>query len=140
MGFQAAGAAPIVKGEPIDEPQTIASAIRIGNPASWEHAVNARDESGGNIDSVTDAEIIDAYIRLAREEGIFCEPASAASVAGVLKLAQQGEDLKDLKVVCILTGMGLKDPTTVENHARVELEYVETNVDQVAALLGKESR
>lgn len=140
MGFQAAGAAPIVKGEPIEEPQTIASAIRIGNPASWDRAVNARDESGGNIDVVTDAEIIDAYIRLARDEGIFCEPASAASVAGVLKLAEQGDDLQGLNVVCILTGMGLKDPTTVENHALVELEYVEPDVDQVAALLGKESR
>ncbi len=138
MGFQAANAAPIVRGEPIEEPQTIASAIRIGNPASWEHAVNARDESGGDIDAVTDGEIIEAYIRLAREEGIFCEPASAASVAGVLKLAEDGEELKDHTVVCILTGMGLKDPTTVENHALVELEYVEPDVDSVAALLGKD--
>ncbi|MXZ02698.1 MAG: pyridoxal-phosphate dependent enzyme, partial [Chloroflexi bacterium] len=89
------------------------------------------------IDAVTDAEIIEAYIRLARDEGIFCEPASAASVAGILKLAEQGEDLQGLNVVCILTGMGLKDPTTVENHALVELEYVEPDVDQVAALLGK---
>ena len=137
MGFQAAGAAPIVKGEPIEEPQTIASAIRIGNPASWDRAVNARDESGGTIDAVTDAEIIEAYIRLARDEGIFCEPASAASVAGILKLAEQGDDLRGLNIVCILTGMGLKDPTTVENHALVELEYVEPDVDQVAALLGK---
>ncbi len=138
MGFQAANAAPIVHGEPIEDPQTIASAIRIGNPASWQHAVNARDESGGDIDAVTDGEIIEAYIRLARDEGIFCEPASAASVAGVLKLAEYGEELSDLTVVCILTGIGLKDPTTVENHALVELEYVEADVDQVAELLGKD--
>ena len=138
MGFQAANAAPIVRGEPIEEPQTIASAIRIGNPASWEHAVNARDESGGDIDAVTDGAIIEAYIRLAREEGIFCEPASAASVAGFLRLAEDGEDLTDLTAVCILTGMGLKDPTTVENHALVELEYVEPDVDSVAALLDKD--
>ncbi len=139
MGFQAAGAAPIVRDEKIEDPQTIASAIRIGNPASWQRAVNARDESGGNIDAVSDAEIIEAYIRLAREEGIFCEPASAASVAGLIKLASQGEDLKNLTAVCILTGMGLKDPTTVENHALVELEYVEPDVEQVAALLSKDA-
>ena len=139
MGFQAAGAAPIVRDEKIEDPQTIASAIRIGNPASWQRAVNARDESGGNIDAVSDAEIIEAYIRLAREEGIFCEPASAASVAGLIKLASQGEDLENLTAVCILTGMGLKDPTTVENHALVELEYVEPDVEQVAALLSKDA-
>ena len=139
MGFQAAGAAPIVKGEPIHEPQTIASAIRIGNPASWDRAVAARDESDGNIDAVTDAEIIEAYIRLARDEGIFCEPASAASVAGLIKLASQDESFEDQVVVCILTGMGLKDPTTVENHALVELEYVEPDVEQVAALLSKDA-
>ncbi len=138
MGFQAANAAPIVRGEPIEDPQTIASAIRIGNPASWDRAVAARDESDGNIDAVTDAEIIEAYIRLAREEGIFCEPASAASVAGVLKLAAAGEDLNGLNVVCILTGMGLKDPTTVENHALVKLEYVEADADQVAALISND--
>ncbi len=135
MGFQAANAAPIVHGAPIENPQTIASAIRIGNPASWRYAVEARDESDGDIDAVTDGEIIQAYIRLARDEGVFCEPASAASVAGLLKLAEKGEDFKGLNVVCILTGMGLKDPTTVENHALVELEYVEPDVDRVAALL-----
>ena len=88
---------------------------------------------------MSDAEIIEAYIRLAREEGIFCEPASAASVAGLIKLASQGEDLENLTAVCILTGMGLKDPTTVENHALVELEYVEPDVEQVAALLSKDA-
>ena len=135
MGFQAAGAAPIVQGTPIDDPQTIASAIRIGNPASWEHAENARDESNGIIDKVTDSEIISAYIRLAREEGLFCEPASAASVAGFIKLAQQEQDISNQASVCILTGSGLKDPTTVENHALVELEYVEPDIDTVASML-----
>lgn len=135
MGFQAAGAAPIVQGAPIDDPQTIASAIRIGNPASWEHAENARDESNGIIDKVTDSEIISAYIRLAREEGLFCEPASAVSVAGFIKLAQQEQDISNQASVCILTGSGLKDPTTVENHALVELEYVEPDIDTVASML-----
>lgn len=136
MGFQAAGAAPIVQGAPIDDPQTIASAIRIGNPASWEHAENARDESNGIIDKVTDSEIINAYIRLAREEGLFCEPASAASVAGFIKLAKEGQqDISNQASVCILTGSGLKDPTTVENHALVELEYVEPDIDAIASML-----
>lgn len=136
MGFQAAGAAPIVQGAPIDDPQTIASAIRIGNPASWEHAENARDESNGIIDKVTDSEIINAYIRLAREEGLFCEPASAASVAGFIKLAKEGQqDVSNQASVCILTGSGLKDPTTVENHALVELEYVEPDIDAIASML-----
>lgn len=136
MGFQAAGAAPIVQGAPIEDPQTIASAIRIGNPASWEHAENARDESNGIIDKVTDSEIINAYIRLAREEGLFCEPASAASVAGFIKLAKEGQqDITNQASVCILTGSGLKDPTTVENHALVELEYVEPDIDAIASML-----
>lgn len=137
MGFQAAGAAPIVDGEPIAEPHTIASAIRIGNPASWRSAVTAREESGGSISKVTDTEIVGAYIRLAREEGLFCEPASAASVAGFLKIAGDGEVGSDQVVVCVLTGMGLKDPTTAENHALVELEYVEPDTDEVARVLNR---
>jgi threonine synthase len=112
MGFQAAGAAPIVEDRPIENPQTVATAIRIGNPASWKSAVAARDESGGTIAAVTDEEIIQAYYRLAREEGIFAEPASAASVAGLLKMTGKGLDLKDKKVVCVITGTGLKDPET----------------------------
>ncbi len=112
MGFQAAGAAPIVLGHPIEEPKTIASAIRIGNPASWQPAVAARDESGGVIEAVTDDEIIEAYRMLAREEGIFCEPASAASVAGLLKLAREGRLPSNAVAVCIITGSGLKDPET----------------------------
>ncbi len=109
-GFQAAGAAPLVLGHPVEEPETIASAIRIGNPASWKTAIAARDESGGDIRAVTDDEILMAYRRLAQEEGIFCEPASAASVAGLLKIARGGIDLAGKTVVCIITGTGLKDP------------------------------
>lgn len=112
MGFQAAGAAPIVLGHPVDDPQTIATAIRIGNPASWQGAVAARDESRGLIDSVTDEEIMAAYYKLAREEGIFGEPASAACVAGLLKVAREGLSLRDRTVVCVITGSGLKDPET----------------------------
>ena len=111
-GFQAAGAAPIVMGQVVPYPETIATAIRIGNPASWKKAENARDQSGGLIDSVSDEEILDAYKLLASEEGIFAEPASAASVAGVIKLAKTDYFKPDSKVVCILTGNGLKDPDT----------------------------
>ena len=107
-GFQAAGAAPIVRGEAVSDPQTIATAIRIGNPASWNGAVRARDESGGSITAVTDDEIIDAYRFLSRHEGVFCEPASAAAVAGLRKLAAAGP--KPKQVVCVLTGNGMKDP------------------------------
>jgi threonine synthase len=107
-GFQAAGAAPIVTGEVVADPQTIATAIRIGNPASWNGAVRARDESGGSITAVTDDEILDAYKFLARCEGIFCEPASAAAVAGLRKLARTAT--KPRQVVCVLTGNGMKDP------------------------------
>ena len=115
LGFQAAGAAPIVKKHPIANPHTIATAIKIGNPASWTQAENARDESGGLINAVTDREIIQAYKLLAQKEGVFVEPASAASVAGVLKLAKFGYfkrlgKNKQIKIVCILTGHGLKDP------------------------------
>ena len=111
MGFQAAGAAPIVKGKPIEKPKTVATAIRIGNPASWKGATTARDESGGIIDSVTDDEIVAAYRFLASKEGIFGEPASAASVAGLIKAAKQGLKLTNRRVVCIITGTGLKDPS-----------------------------
>ncbi|MFH1413789.1 MAG: threonine synthase [Candidatus Omnitrophota bacterium] len=117
LGFQAEGAAPIVRGHPIENPQTLATAIRIGNPASWKMAEQARDESGGLIDMVSDDEIIEAYKMLASKEGVFVEPASAASVAGLLKLHKQKyfslepktQNLKP-KIVCILTGHGLKDP------------------------------
>ena len=122
MGFQAEGAAPIVRGERVVEPNTIASALRIGNPASWESAIAARDESGGVIDTVSDEEILEAYKLLARHEGIFCEPASAASVAGLLKLSRQGALLADKRIVCVITGTGLKDPEMAAQHAELPLE------------------
>ncbi|MBV9022285.1 MAG: threonine synthase [Streptomycetaceae bacterium] len=109
-GFQASGAAPIVRGEPVRNPQTIATAIRIGNPASWQFAEMARDESGGLIDSVTDRQILSAYRLLASREGVFVEPASAASVAGLLKAAEEGKIDPDQRIVCTVTGNGLKDP------------------------------
>jgi threonine synthase len=109
-GFQAAGAAPIVEGHVVEQPQTIATAIRIGNPASWTKALAARDESGGRIDAVTDREILAAYRLLARSEAVFVEPASAASVAGLLKVAAAGELPAGSRVVCTVTGNGLKDP------------------------------
>ena len=112
MGFQAEGAAPIVRGHPIKEPQTVATAIRIGNPASWQKAVAARDESGGLIDMVSDGEILASYRLMASKGGIFAEPASAASLAGLLKLSRQGMDLSHGRVVCVVTGSGLKDPDT----------------------------
>jgi threonine synthase len=113
LGFQAEGAAPIVRGHLIKNPKTIATAIRIGNPASWKQAEAARDESGGLIDTVSDKQIIEAYKLLAAREGIFVEPASAASVAGLLKLAKKNYFKKRTRIVCILTGHGLKDPDRV---------------------------
>jgi len=116
-GYQAAGAAPLVGGAPVPQPETFATAIRIGNPASWSGAIAARDESGGAIDAVTDAEIRDAYAFAARCEGIFCEPASAASIAGLRKRARGG-GLRDVRrVVCVLTGNGMKDPESARSLA-----------------------
>jgi threonine synthase len=117
FGFQAAGAAPIVLGHPVEKPETIATAIRIGNPASWKQAEAARDESGGLIETVTDDEIVAAYRELATSQGVFCEPASAASLAGVCKLAAAGRIPAGATVVCVLTGHGLKDPETAERTA-----------------------
>jgi threonine synthase len=113
LGFQAEGAAPIVRGEPVESPETVATAIRIGNPASWEGATAARDESGGLIETVTDDEILEAQRMIVQLEGVFCEPASAAGVAGVRRLATEGRLGADL-VVCVLTGHGLKDPDAVQ--------------------------
>ncbi|MCK9595472.1 MAG: threonine synthase [Candidatus Omnitrophica bacterium] len=116
LGFQAEGAAPIVRGKPIKKPETIATAIRIGNPASWELAEQARNESKGLIDMVSDKQILEAYKLLADKDGVFAEPASAASVAGMLKLAKRGYFKKygrqrsAVKIICVLTGHGLKDP------------------------------
>ena len=107
-GFQAAGAAPLVLGRPVEQPETVASAIRIGNPARWEQAMNAMTSSGGSVNAVSDEQILDAYRFLAREEGVFCEPGSAASVAGLLAHGAGGAE----RVACVLTGHGLKDPDT----------------------------
>ncbi len=135
-GFQAAGAAPLVAGHPVDHPETVATAIRIGNPASWTLATRARDESGGRIDAVTDDDILAAYRALAREEGVFCEPASAASVAGVTRAAEAGELDPDSLVVCVLTGNGLKDPTTAESGLAVDVVETDPTVGGVAKALG----
>jgi threonine synthase len=110
LGFQAAGSAPIVSGQRVAAPQTIATAIRIGNPASWEQAIAARDESDGDIQAVTDRQILAAYRVLAQREGVFVEPASAASVAGLLQAHEQGLVAAGSRVVCTVTGNGLKDP------------------------------
>jgi threonine synthase len=136
LGFQAAGAAPIVLGHPVAEPETVATAIRIGNPASWEKAVAARDESGGLIHAVTDEEILHAQRDLAGE-GVFVEPASAASIAGLLKLASEGyftgED-REVVVTATVTGHGLKDPQTAIAQSPAPLS-VEADLDKVVALI-----
>jgi threonine synthase len=135
LGWQATGAAPLVSGEPVPHPETLATAIRIGNPASWEGAVAARDESGGHIGAVTDAEILDAYRLLATLEGYFVEPASAAAVAGLFRAAAEGKVEPEETVVCTLTGHGLKDPERAISE--VELgATVEPTAAAVAAELG----
>src|SRR3989339_1106498 len=135
IGFQAEGAAPIVRGHPIENPETLATAIRIGNPASWKSAVAAAEESGGSISIVTDSEIVDAYKLVATKEGIFCEPASAASVAGVLKLAKAGKISHGSTIVCILTGHGLKDPDNAIMFGE-KPTFIPCKVDAVAKKLG----
>jgi threonine synthase len=135
-GFQASGAAPLVLGHPVEHPETVATAIRIGNPASWNSAVAARDDSGGRISAVTDQQILHAHRELARLEGVFCEPASAASVAGVIQAAQDRQLDPDALVVCVLTGNGLKDPTTAEAGLTVNVTEAEPTVAGVAHALG----
>ena len=135
LGWQAAGSAPLVLGEPVPYPETIATAIRIGNPASWDGAIAARDESGGAIRAVTDDQILDAYRTLASLEGVFVEPASAASVAGLLQAASDGMLERDETVVCTVTGHGLKDP----NRAIAQIDArpaVDATVDAVSEELG----
>jgi threonine synthase len=135
LGFQAAGASPLVLGRPVPNPETIATAIRIGNPASWEGAIRARDESGGLVEAVTDQEILEAYRLLASLEGIFAEPASAASVAGLVKLNRTGRLAHYSRVVCVLTGHGLKDPGIAMEMA-VRPEEVPAALGAVAKALG----
>jgi threonine synthase len=135
MGFQAAGAAPIVQGHPIASPDTLATAIRIGNPASWEKAIAAQEASQGAFAAVTDEEILAAYRILAGEEGIFCEPASAASVAGLLKVKDQVP--QGATIVCVLTGNGLKDPDTAINHSNNPVKSgITANLEAVAQVMG----
>ena len=133
-GFQAAGAAPLVLGHKVDDPQTIATAIRIGNPASGEFALKAAEESNGSIRAVTDKQILEAY-RLVAKHGIFCEPASAASVAGLLTLHEKGEIPAGAKVVCVLTGHGLKDPDWAIACGS-KPTVINPTVDEAAAALG----
>ena len=135
MGFQAAGAAPLVTGQPVAAPDTFATAIRIGNPASWNQAIAARDQSGGAFNAVTDDEIAAAYSLLASEEGIFCEPASAASVAGLLKIRDQVP--AGARIVCVLTGNGLKDPeAAIERSGNQFKAGLSADADSLAKVMG----
>jgi len=135
FGFQAEGAAPIVLGHRVEAPDTIATAIRIGDPASWTKAVAARDESGGLIEAVSDAQILDAWRDLAHLEGVFCEPSSAASLAGIRRLAAGNRLDRDATIVCVLTGSGLKDPTTAAANVGSPL-VADPTASAVAATLG----
>jgi threonine synthase len=130
-GFEAEGSAAIVRGEVISAPETFATAIRIGNPASWKEAERAANDSGGFIDSVTDDEIRAAYKLIAKHEGIFCEPASAASLAGLIKYAGSGISLAGATVTCVLTGNGLKDPDSAMKASDVELTPVEATAERL---------
>ena len=135
MGFEAEGAAAIVKGERIMKPETIATAIRIGNPASWKQAENARDKSGGVINFVNDDEIVEAYRLIAANEGILCEPASAASVAGVIKALKLGLVEDNKKIVCILTGNGLKDPDSAINYSGCEVKKTSAELQDIIKVM-----
>ena len=136
MGWQAEGAAPIVHGAPVENPETIATAIRIGNPASWEHAVKAATESSGAIDMVSDEEILDAHRMLARTAGIFVEPASAAGIAGLLKCHAAGGVPDGSTVVATVTGHGLKDPGVAVENSLAESTVVDADLDSVLAVIG----
>jgi threonine synthase len=137
FGFQAEGAAALVKGAPIENPETIATAIRIGNPASAHLAMNAVKESTGLVEMVTDEEILHAYQQLAKMEGIFAEPASAASLAGIMKLSRLGKLEKNKQVVCVLTGNGLKDPNIALKAVGHDPLVVESNVKAVMSVIGR---
>ena len=135
IGFQAEGAAPIVRGHIVENPETLATAIRIGNPASWKQAVAAAEESGGSISIVTDMEIVEAYKMIGAKEGVFCEPASAASVAGVLKLRKANKIPDGKTIVCVLTGHGLKDPDNAINFGE-KPTFVPCKIEEVVKRLG----
>ena len=136
IGFEASGAAPIVLNKVVEKPKTIATAIRIGNPASWKQAVNAAKESGGFIDTVSDGEIIEAYKLLHQMEGVACEPASAASVAGLIKSCKLKKIQPESTVVCVLTGNGLKDPDSAIKFSKSEDLEVEANLNKIVSKLG----
>ena len=133
MGFEAEGAAAIVKGERIMNPETLATAIRIGNPASWKFAEAARDESGGMINYVTDEEIVKAYKLIASSEGILAEPASAASVAGLIKVKDQVKE--GSKIVCILTGNGLKDPDNAIKYSNADVKKTSSELNDILKVM-----
>jgi threonine synthase len=135
LGWQASGAAPIVLGEPVLHPETLATAIQIGNPANWQRAVDARDESDGHIGAVTDVQIMDAYRLLASEEGVFVEPASAAAIAGLLQAAAEGRVGRDDVVVCTMTGHGLKDPQRAISEIEIG-DAIDPTVTAVANAVG----
>ncbi|MCY7539884.1 threonine synthase [Bacillus pumilus] len=139
-GFEAEGAAAIVRNEVIEQPETVATAIRIGNPASWKQAVAAADESNGKIDEVTDEEILHAYQLIAREEGVFAEPGSCASIAGVLKQVKSGEIKPGSKVVAVLTGNGLKDPNTAIDISQIKPVTLDADENQILEHLEKAAR
>ena len=135
MGFQASGSAPLVSGERVKNPETLATAIRIGNPANWQKALDVQAASGGQFNAVTDEEIISAYRKLGGNEGIFCEPASAASVAGLLKVKDQVPT--GATVVCVLTGNGLKDPDSAIKHSENQFHQgVDPELAAVAKVMG----
>ena len=136
MGWQAEGAAPIVRGEVIDAPETVATAIRIGNPASWQLAIEASEESSGTIDSVTDEEILDAHRMLARTEGIFVEPASAAGIAGIVKSNARGDIPKNSTLVVTVTGHGLKDPAIAIENSAAKSVVVDPDLESVLDAIG----
>ena len=138
MGWQAEGAAPIVRGEPIESPETIATAIRIGNPASWDLASRASEESSGAIDCVSDEEILDAHRLLARTEGLFVEPASAACIAGIVKSKARGEIPEGSILVVTVTGHGLKDPGIAIDNANTKSVVVESDIESVLEAIGME--
>lgn len=135
MGFEATGSAAIVRGERIMKPETIATAIRIGNPASWAQAEAARDESKGCIDCVTDEEIIEAYKLIASNEGILCEPASAASFAGLIKAHKAGLVQSGTKIVCVLTGNGLKDPDSAIKYSGTEVKKTSSEINDILKVM-----
>ena len=136
MGWQAKGAAPFVLGKPIDNPETVATAIRIGHPASWDSAIEAANNSGGKIDGVSDEEILDAQRLLARYAGVFCEPASAASIAGLQKSVEKKQIPSGNIVVATLTGHGLKDPDIAIKNSKTEIKLVDANLESVLSAIG----